>query len=580
MNILVVGILQASHGKVRMDNLYEKLSKERKSLQEQGLCPAFFTTGGYQLFVKKYLYDAANPREQYERIAKTLAKHAPEDERDWNSEFFNILWKGWLSPSSPVLSNTGTKRGLVVSCSGNVVPNDVYKIYDARTEVATLTKHGFGTASYLGGIVPRGTVSNKGVVCSGVVPVLKGFVDDMRYVSQGSNRRGAWAGYIEVTHGDFWEIVHYLETDPDDLNIGWIVHQSFIDSLNSGDVESVKRFQEIMKVKMTTGKGYFFFPEKANAKRPKMYIDKGLDIVAPQLCNEIMLHSSEDYTYTCVLSSMNLAKWDEWKDTDAVFVATVFLDCVVSEFLEQAKGIKGLERAVAFTEASRALGLGACGFHTYLQEHMMPFGSFDTHLWNITVFKQINQQSLQATQYLAKMLGEPEWCKGYGVRNSHRVAVAPTKSTALIMGGISEGINPDPAMTYTQLTPAGEVDRANPALLALMKAEGVYDKKHFSQVVDAQGSVQHVDWLTDEEKEVFKTAFEINQKDIIRLAASRQKEIDQGQSLNLFFSADEDENYIAEVHQEAFENEDILGLYYCYSKAGVAASKGECTACM
>lgn len=576
----MVGIVLALFGKDVMDSLYEKLSKERKLLQEQDLAPAFFTTGGYQLFTKKYLHEAKNPREQYERIARVMSKHAPKDGRDWNKAFFDILWKGWLSPSSPVLANTGTKRGLVVSCSGNVVPNDVYGIYDARAEVATLTKYGFGTASYLGDIAPRGTISAKGVTCSGVVPVISGIVDDMRYVSQGSNRRGAWAGYIEVTHGDFWELVHYLEQEPDDLNIGWIVHKEFIDNLNSGDVESVKRFQEIMKVKMTTGKGYFFFPEKANALRPQMYVDKGLEILAPQLCNEIMLHSSEDYTYTCVLSSMNLSMWDQWKDTDAVFVATVFLDCVVSEFLEQAEGVRGLERAIAFTKAGRALGLGACGFHTYLQEHSMPFGSFATHLWNVEVFKHINDQSLEATKYLAKELGEPEWCEGYGVRNTHRMAVAPTKSTALIMGGISEGISPDPAMTYTQLTPAGEVDRANPILLALMKERGVYDKKHFDELVASQGSVQGVQWLNDEEKEVFKTAFEINQKDIIRLAAARQKYIDQGQSLNLFFSAEEDEAYIAEVHQEAFENDLILGLYYCYSKAGVAASKGECTACM
>lgn len=214
-----------------MDSLYEKLSKERKLLQEQDLAPAFFTTGGYQLFTKKYLHEAKNPREQYERIARVMSKHAPNDGRDWNKAFFDILWKGWLSPSSPVLANTGTKRGLVVSCSGNVVPNDVYGIYDARAEVATLTKYGFDTASYLGEISPRGTISAKGVTCSGVVPVISGIVDDMRYVSQGSNRRGAWAGYIEVTHGDFWELVHYLEQEPDDLNIGWIVHKEFIDNL-------------------------------------------------------------------------------------------------------------------------------------------------------------------------------------------------------------------------------------------------------------------------------------------------------------------------------------------------------------
>jgi ribonucleoside-diphosphate reductase alpha chain len=567
-----------------MDSLYEKLSNERKKMQEKGECPSFFSTGGWQLFKSKYLTDAKTPKEQYERIAKTLAKHAPTkpegwENREWETEFFNILWKGWLSPSTPVLGNTGTNKGLPVSCSGNVMANDIYEIYATRAETAVLTKNCFGTATYLGDIAPRGTVSNKGVVCSGVVPIIKGFIDDMRYVSQGSKRRGAHASYLPVEHGDFWEVVALLNAEPDDMNIGWVISKEFRDKLDKGDKEAVKRFQEIMKVKMTTGRGYFFFPDKANELRPQWYKDQGLDIVAPQLCNEIMLHSSKDYTYTCVLSSMNLSKWDEWKDTDAVFIATVFLDCVVSEFLEKAEKLEGLEKAVAFTKKGRALGLGACGFHTYLQEHRMVFDSFETHMWNNTVFKHIGDESMRASKWMAEQWGEPEWCKGYGVRNTHRLAIAPTKSTALIMGGVSEGINPDPAMTYTQLTPAGEVDRANPVLLALMKERGVYDKKHFQELIDSQGSVQGVDWLTDEEKNVFKTAFEIDQRAIIRLAAARQRYVDQGQSLNLFFSADEDEGYIAEIHQEAFDNPYILGLYYCYSKAGVLASKGECSAC-
>ena len=305
----------------------------------------------------------------------------------------------------------------------------------------------------------------------------------------------------------------------------------------------------------------------------------GLYVVAPQLCNEIHLHSSEELTYTCVLSSQNLIHWKRIKASKATFIATVFLDCVAEDFIRKAAGIKGLEKAVEFTKLSRALGLGVCAFHTYLQQERIPFESFEAHMWNNEVFKHIHDQSLEASQWMAQVLGEPEWCKGYGVRNTHRTAIAPTKSSALLMAGVSEGINPDPAMTYTQLTTAGEVDRANPILLQLMKDKGVYDKKHMQELTDAQGSVQNVAWLTDEEKVVFKTAFEIDQKAILRLAAGRQRWICQGQSLNLFFSAGEDEEYIAEVHQEAFENPMILGLYYCYSKAGVTASKGECVAC-
>jgi ribonucleoside-diphosphate reductase alpha chain len=276
---------------------------------------------------------------------------------------------------------------------------------------------------------------------------------------------------------------------------------------------------------------------------------------------------------------MNGSKWHEWKATEAAYWATVFLDCVASEFIERAKGIKGLEKAVRFTEKSRALGLGLCGIHTLFMQDMLPFESFDAHMLSQEIQAHIDAESLRATQHLALILGEPEWCKGYGVRNTHRIAIAPTKSTALLMGGISEGINPDPAMSYNQMTAAGEIDRLNPVLLNIMKAKGVYTKKHVQEITDKQGSVQHVEWLTPEEKEVFKTAFEINQKAVLRLASARSKYIDQWQSLNLFFAADEDPAWIAEVHKEAFLDENILALYYIYTQAGVQAAKGECEAC-
>ena len=238
-----------------------------------------------------------------------------------------------------------------------------------------------------------------------------------------------------------------------------------------------------------------------------------------------------------------------------------------------------MEKAVAATEKGRAIGLGAGGFHTYLQSHEMEFGGIPAHLFNGRVFKHIDEESLKASQWLAQELGEPEWCKGHGVRFTHRMAVAPTKSTALIYGGISEGINPDVAMSFTQLTAAGEVDRVNPTLLALIKSKGLDVEKCIQDTVKSQGSVQHVDWLNDDEKRIYKTAFEINQRDIIRLAANRQKYIDQGQSTNLFFAGNADEKLISEIHQEAFENENILSLYYVYSSRGVVSSSSECEAC-
>jgi ribonucleoside-diphosphate reductase alpha chain len=310
-----------------------------------------------------------------------------------------------------------------------------------------------------------------------------------------------------------------------------------------------------------------------------VYKKLGLEVKSSNLCDEITLFADEDHTFTCVLSSMNVAKYPEWKDTDAVFWATLFLDCVVSEFLEKGKNIRGLEKAVRFTEKGRALGLGQCGFHTLLQEKMIPFESFEAHMLSQEIASHIWQEAEKASKDMAKELGEPEWCKGSGLRNTHRIAIAPTKSTALLMGGVSEGINPDPAMTFTQTTAGGEVNRLNPVLLRLMKERGVYTKKTIQEIVDKQGSVQHVEWLDANEKAVFKTAFEINQKTIIRLASARARYIDQWQSLNLFFAADEDPSWIAEVHSEAFRDPNILGLYYIYTQAGVQASKGECEAC-
>lgn len=563
-----------------------KYSEERKKLQADGLVPMWWTTAGYQLFVEKYQW-AETPLLQYRKIAQTAAKHVEHIWPEAESKFFELLWKGWLSPSTPILANMGAEHGLPVSCSGNYVDDSIDGFYTARRETAILTKHGFGTSSYLGDVRSRGT-PYKGGKASGVQPLYNGFTRDMFEVAQASARRGAWAGYISIEHGDFDEIADLLLTSPDGLNVGWVIDDRFISGLN-GEVaprgklsrnqsECLRRYQKALKVKMITGKGYFFFVDKANRARPKCYKENDLDIKASNLCTEIMLHSSEEYTFTCVLSSMNVAKWNEWAGTDAVYWATIFLDCVAEEFIQKAKNIPGLEKAVAFTEKGRALGLGQCGLHTYLQSRKIPMESLEAVWISNVISKHIMRNSNRSSIDMGLRLGLPEWSQGR--RNTHTIAIAPTKSTALIMGGISEGINPDPAMVYTQTTAAGELLRINPVLLELMKERDVYDEEHIQEIEDAFGSVQGVDWLTETEKQVFKTAFEMDQHALVRLTAARQQYVDQGQSLNLFFSADTSEEYISEVHKRAFENENILSLYYCYSKAGVKASeKGECIAC-
>lgn len=568
------------------ESIYEKLSKERKWLQKEGLVPEWFTTGGYSMFTQKYEYDTngRSVRGQFERIAKAAATHlkGTKFEADAEGKFFDLMWNNWLSLSTPIMSNMGTDRALPVSCSGGVVDDSINGFYKNRYETAILTKHGFGTSAYLGAIRPRGTPygKDKKGTASGIWPVFKGHAQDMIDVAQGSTRRGAWAGYLEIDHNDFDEIYDHIYNDPDGMNVGWIITDAFIKRLQSGDTDAIRRYQRCLKMKMVVGRGYFWFVDRVNRKLPEPYKRAGMKNYASNLCNEVALPADNEHQFTCVLSSMLVHRFDEWKDTDAVYWATIFLDCVAEEFIQRAKDIEGLEKTVRFTQKARALGLGQAGFHTYLQDHMIPFESLEARMVSQQVAKHIWEESLRASQDMAKELGEPEWCRGFGVRNASRIAIAPTKSSAIMFGGVSEGINPDPAMVFTQKSAGGSIDRIVPSLLKIMKERGVYNKKTIKTITERFGSVQHVDWLSDDEKAVFKTAFEINQKTVVALASARGRYIDQWQSLNLFFAAEERPEWISEVHQQAFEDPNILGLYYIYTQAGIGAAKEtECVAC-
>ena len=566
---------------VKEKSIYDELGEERKVLQDQGLLPDWVTTLAWQMLKENYLSEKyPDLKSVYTRVAKHAASYMKTDPELWETKFFDLLWKGYLAASTPVLANMGTGIGCPVSCSGGYIADSVYDFYDAQKEAAILSKNGFGTSGYLGAIRPRGSkIKGMKGAASGILPIFKDFVQMSRDISQGSQRRGAWAGYVEIDHKDFYELVTYVGKNPDDANIGWNITQNFIERLEAGDPDAISRYQKALKLKMVTGKGYFNFIDKVNEQNPQMYKDKGLTVKASNLCSEIQLFSDEDHTFSCVLSSMNASKYDEWKDTDAVFHATVFLDCVNQDLIEIGKHTKGMEKVVRFAEKSRALGLGLLGFHTYLQDNMIAFESFEAHLKNIEIFQHLDKESKRATEWMAYQYGEPEWCVGYGVRNTHRIAIAPNLSSALICGSVSQGIEPIYKNAYVQNTAAGKMDRVNPSLLNLMKEKDVYSPEVVKDIIKNNGSVQHVDWLTDEEKLVFKTAFEIDQKTIIKLASTRQKYIDQAQSINLFFSADESEEYISEVHKLAFQDKWIKSLYYIRSETGVQTSKGECLSC-
>ena len=578
-----------------MVNIYEELSAKRKEQQALGKYPEWFTTGGYQMFKEKYEYEADGYNEQIRRIAKHLAKFSPKflDKShplyetivknygdNWEDCFYTLYYKGDAVPSSPLLANCGTERGSTVSCSGGVTHNSVRGFYDSYKENALLTKEAFGTSTYLGGVQGRGTLTSKGFKATGTKPVLDAHFQMARDVSQGQVRRGSIACYLEIDHIDFDEWADALHKNPQGQNIGWIITKKFIALLNENDEEAHRRFSKALWVKMLTGKGYFWKVDHVNEQQPQMYKDLGLSNKASNLCSEIVLHADEDHTYTCILMSMNCYNFDHWEKSGGVFVATVLLDCLVSDFLDRAKNILGLEKAVRFTEKSRALGLGLYGWHSYLQSKMIGLEEYQAHAENMRVFSHMQEESLQASQWLASELGEPEWCKGYGVRQTHRLAIAPNMSSAVIGGQYSQGIEPWLANVFSQPTAAGEMQRINPELIKLVESKGrTFTKALIKSIVDNKGSIQHLDWLTDQEKLVFKTAFEIDQKVILRLASTRQQFIDQGQSLNLFFSSEEDESYIAEVHKEFLLDDRLKGLYYIRSESGVMSAKDECIAC-
>lgn len=572
-------------------------SKERKELQEKGLAPKWFTTMGWQLFSQKYLNgNSKSPKDQYKRIAKTLAKQAPNEYpswwfdneyfagKTWEEAFFSIMWDGFLSPSTPLLTNTGTDYGMSVSCSGGYVEDSVLGFYDTRRQNAILTKEGFGTSVYLGDVRPRGSEMKNGEA-SGAQPVARMFVSDSMDISQGSARRGASSWYYDIDGGDFDELVHYLETYTDGNNAGWCLGDSFRDKLLAGEKDAVKRWGQMLACKGNVGSGYQFFKDKVNRANPPMYKDKGLDVKASNLCSEISLFSDEENTFTCVLSSENLRYWDSRPDNLA-FVGTVFLDCVVSDFLESAKGKKGLEAAVKFTEEHRALGYGAMAFHTYLLDNNIVWGSLESQYYNELMFSTIKKEASAATEWLAGVLGEPEICKGYGVRNTHLLAVAPTKSTALIVGSVSEGINPQVGFVFTQATPAGEVVRIDPSFLELLRKKGLYGDEHTKETTELledinahKGSIQHRPEFTDEEKEVYRTAFEINPYDHLKLVSDRQKYICQSQSANLFL-ANTTAKEMSKIYLYAYLDKNIKSLYYNYGlRDSNIQTNSVCTAC-
>ena len=575
-------------------NKYEQLSHKRKQLQRDNMAPEWLATAGFQLLTEKnYLDTAETPKDMYARIANRAAELTEFDIPShlgydtWFDAFFDIMYKGWLSPSTPVLTNMGNERGHPIACSGTYIGDSITSFYEARKEIAQLTQRGYGTSWCLDPIRHRGAPISKGGTANGIMQPAAGVVQDMSDVSQGNSRRGSIGQYLNVLHPDFDELCDQLIADHEGWNIGWTMTDEYKHLFRTDADRADYIWKKVLKTKMTIGKGYLYFIDKVNAARPQMYKDKGFFVRHSNLCAEIGLMSDENHSFTCVLSSMNISKYEEWKDTYAIQIATIFLDAVISDMLIKAKREPGFERIIAFTEKSRAIGLGQLGLSTYYQQQGWVFGDFNTIQFNQLLTKQLDRETLAASKLLAREVGEPEWMQGYGERFSHRLAFPPTKSTAIVMGGISEGIAPVFANVFEQDTAGGTVYRINPVLLPIMKERDQYNETTMARIAEAQGSVQGEDWLSDHEKKVFKTAFELNQETILLMASHRQRIMNegggaQGQSLNLYFQMEESEEEISRLHNLAFEDPHIQSLYYVHSlneKSTYDVDKSECESC-
>jgi ribonucleoside-diphosphate reductase alpha chain len=480
-------------------------------------------------------------------------------------KFEEYLLNGWYSISSPIWANFGRKRGLPISCFGSYISDTMDGIMEKVSEVSMMTKHGGGTSAYFGDLRGRGTPISSGGESTGSVHFMELFDKLMEVVSQGNVRRGSFAAYLPIDHPDIEEFLKIKDIgNPiQSLSIGVCVSDKWMKKMIEGDKDARRIWGLVIKKRFESGYPYIFFSDNTNNQAPKIYKDKGMKILAQNLCAEICLPSNEKESFVCDLSSMNLEKWEEWKDTDAVETLVYFLDAVMSEFIEKTEGMKFMEAPRAFAINHRALGVGVLGWHSLLQSKMIPFESMEAKMLNNQIWKTIRHASDMATASLAALLGHAPIYEGNDQlrRNTTTLAVAPTTSSSFILGQVSQGIEPQNSNYYSKDLAKGKFTYKNPYLKKLLKEKGKDNSDTWKSILIKGGSVQHLDFLTQEEKDVFKTFGEISQKEIIIQAAQRQKYIDQGQSLNLMIPPNTKAKEVNELIIFAWE-QGIKSLYY------------------
>ena len=518
---------------------------------------------------KGYLLPGETPKKAYKRVADTVAMRLGKPEL--SSKFQRYMWRGWLNLASPVLSNTGTDRGLPISCFGIDTPDSIRGIGLTNAELMKLTSVGGGVGISLSRIRGRGERIGKGGMgqSEGVVPWAKIYDSTIIATNQGAVRRGAASVNLDIDHVDIKEFLQIRRPkgDPNrqclNLHQAVMVGDDFMHRLERRDPEAMELWVEILKSRVETGEPYLMFKDNVNRANPLAYTKNNLNVTMTNICSEIVLHTDEEHSFICCLSSVNLAKYDEWKDTDLVETSIYFLDGVLEEFLYKTEGKDSMIRTYRSAKKGRALGLGVLGWHTFLQSKGLPFNSIASTAWTNTIFSQIRNEAEAASRKLAEEYGEPEWCRGTGMRNTHLLAIAPTVSNSTISGGVSAGIEPIPANIYTFNSNKGTFIRKNPFLEEYLEEKGKKTEEVWQQSLRDGGSVANLpeDIMPVEDKEVFLTFAEINQLGLVEQAGVRQKYIDQAMSLNLAFDPTDSPKFINLVHQTAWKL-GIKTLYY------------------
>lgn len=523
-----------------------------------------------RLFLQRgYLLDGTTPEARIRAIAAHAGNILQDD--TFAERFHHYMARGYYSLSSPIWSNFGLSRGLPISCFGSYIGDSIYDIMRTTAEVGMMSKIGGGTSAYFGAIRPRGSdISNNGK-SDGSFNFSKLFDTIIDVISQGTSRKGQFAGYIDIDHGDIdeWLDIH-TEGNPIQLMYyGVCISNAWLESMKAGDPEKRRVWAKVLQRKAETGIPYLFFKDNANAGRPDVYKDRNMTVYASNLCTEIMLPASDEESFVCCLSSMNLLYFDEWKHTDAPELLTQFLDAVMSEFIEKSAEIPFLERAHRFAKRHRALGLGVLGWHSYLQANRIAFDSFAAMQKNNEIFQLLQQKTLAASKALAAKFGEPELLQGYGRRNTTLLSIAPTKSSSFILGSVSPSVEPFKSNYHVKDLAKIKTTYKNPFLVELLEEKGLNTEKTWESILLNDGSVQHLAALNDEEKEIFKTFAEISQLAVIQQAAQRQKYIDQGQSINVMIHPETPTRDINQLYLTAAE----LGLKSIYYQHSMSAAQ-------